>query len=449
DADSATLQGIGQHVREALLALPEVSKLKLWGQKKPEIRIEIAPWQLEQYQLSIGDIQQKIQQASFTLKGGQLKSEQGNISLSVDSQAYYRPDFENIVILDRPHNNPLLLKDIALIEDDFENNEGIVRFNGHSALGMEVLIGRTENLLDISRAVKDRVSALQTTLPDTIKLSVWADSSGYISERLKLLQGNALQGLLLVFVLLALFLNLRLAFWVAMGIPVSVAGALAVMGSSWMDYSLNDITTFGLILALGILVDDAVVVGESVFEARARNPDPLSGTEKGVRRVSVATIYGVLTSIAALFPMLLIDNALGKVLASFAAVVILTLSFSLIESKFILPAHLARIPIKVNPPRALIFRPWFALQSFAQRGLERFNQKLYRPVLKWSLAQRYAVLIVFVACAALGVGLIIQGKIKTQFFPDVPGQMIRVNLEMDARAPLNLTLKNASRIENR
>jgi multidrug efflux pump subunit AcrB len=295
----------------------------------------------------------------------------------------------------------------------------------------------------VNRVVADFVPQL----PSGIQATVWGDSASYISDRLSLLTANGVQGLLLVLLVLSIFLNVRLAFWVAMGIPISVMGALAVAGTKWVDYSLNDVTTFGLIIALGILVDDAVVVGESVYEERRKTKDRIVGTENGVNKVAVATVFGVLTTIAAFFPMLLIDNPLGKVLAGFSGIVILSLIFSLIESKFILPAHLAHTQLDAKP-RYLLTRGWAKVQNAAQAGLNWVRDSLYLPALHASLRHRYAVLVLFLAAGLLGLGLIGKGTIKTVFFPDVPGQIITVNLEMDSRAPFSLTRNNVQRIED-
>lgn len=446
--DANTLQHLGRQAREALLANPEISKLKSWGEFQPEIQVNINPERLEKYGLSGSNIIEKIQQSSLALKSGSLKTVGGEIALHTDNQAYRARDFADIPVVFSGDGSLLRLGDLTDIRDTFEDNDVIVRFDGQPALGMEVLIGRKENLLDIAAVVKNTVAELQTILPPEVELSIWADSSHYISERLQLLKSNAIQGLLLVFALLALFLNLKLAFWVAMGIPVAVTGALGVMGSSWVDYSLNDITTFGLIIALGILVDDAVVVGESVFAERQHRTDPVTGTEHGVRQVATATIFGILTTVAAFFPMMLIDNALGKVLASFSGVVILTLLFSLFESHFILPAHLARISLNKQPGRWWVSRLWSTIQASAQGTIGAFNHRIYQPALVWSLHQRYTVLVFFIAFATLGLGLIGTGKIKTVFFPDIPGQLITVHMEMDARAPYRLTLANTDRIEH-
>ncbi len=455
DVDMSTLQQVSSDVRETLLALPEVSKLKTWGKKTPQVRVELIPQKLLAYQLSAEDVVVQIQKSSLSYQAGSLETKGGKILLRADSISYRQVDFENILVKSLRNGRELKLKDIAKVIDDYEDDDSRVRFNGQLGIGLEVLIGRKENLLEISEAVKAAIDDMRPSLPKGVNLVSWADSSYYISERLSLLKDNAVQGLLLVFILLSLFLNIKLAFWVAMGIPISIAGALAVMGSNWVGYSLNDITTFGLIIALGILVDDAVIVGESVFEERSKTSDAIKGTEQGVRKVATATIYGVLTTIAAFFPMLLIDNAMGKVLASFAGVVILTLIFSLLESKFILPSHLAAISMN-NSSKSLkdsrsitgFFKSiGYRIQTFAQNMLEGLKLKIYAPVLKLALKQRYAALVLFISMAVLGIGLINNGSIRTVFFPDIPGQIIFVQMEMDSRASLSLTVKNALHIE--
>ena len=341
----------------------------------------------------------------------------------------------------------VLLGDIATVQDTFKEGDYLFRFNGDPTAGMEILVGQKENLIRVSEVVHEVVDAFEQQLPPNANITIWGDSSNYIAERLKLLSSNGVQGLLLVLLILSIFLDVRLAFWVAMGIPVALMGALAVAGSKWVDYSLNDVTTFGLIIVLGILVDDAVVVGESVFEERQRIPDPILGTEQGVGKVAVATVFGVSTTIAAFFPMLMLDNPLGKVLAGFSGVVIFALVFSLIESKFILPAHLAHINLQKRP-RFVLWKLWGKLQNIARTGLNWVRDKIYAPLLDAAIRHHYATLILFVAAAVMGIGLIWHGKIKAVFFPEVPGQIITVDLEMDARAPYRLTRDNIERIQD-
>ncbi|MEN1727747.1 MAG: efflux RND transporter permease subunit, partial [Pseudomonadota bacterium] len=444
--DPATLQTLAERLKAELLSRPELSRLQIWGLIHRNLRIEIDPERLRSLGLDLSDVTRLIQSNSLDFQAGRLRTDGGTIFLRADDRARYADDYASLPVIDRRDGSKVLLGDVATIEDGFEEGDFLFRLNGQPTIGMEVLVGQKENLLDISRVVNDVVHDFEPQLPPMIQASVWGDSAGYIAERLALLRSNGVQGLLLVVLLLSVFLNVRLAFWVAMGIPVAVLGAIAASGSSWVDYSLNDVTTFGLIIALGILVDDAVVVGESVFEERRTIRDPIEGTEVGVRRVAVATIFGVLTTIAAFYPMLLIVNALGKVLASFSGIVILALIFSLIESKLILPAHLAQVSME---PRgsSVVSRGWGLVQDGAQSLLNRFRDRIYQPILVHSIRQRYAVLILFLAAAITGLGLIYKGRVQTVFFPEVPGQLISVNLEMDARAPFSLIEANIDRIE--
>ncbi len=444
-ADPATLRTLGQRLREDLLAQPELSRLRIWGLIPRELRIEADPERLRQYGLTVADVTEAIRANSLTFQAGELRTDGGTIHLRADDRALYAPEYEALPIIERPDGSNVPLGDIATVEDGFREGDFLFRLNGQPTIGMEVLVGQQENLLDISRVVRRTVEAFEPQLPANVSAQVWGDSAGYIADRLALLRSNGVQGLLLVALMLSIFLHVRLAFWVAMGIPISVMGAIAVSGTRWVDYSLNDVTTFGLIIALGILVDDAVVVGESVFEERRKGGDPITGTERGVHKVAVATVFGVLTTIAAFFPMLLIDNPLGKVLAGFSGIVILALIFSLIESKFILPAHLAHVSVERG--RSLAARAWGYVQDGADGGLMWFRDRIYQPALLASVRHRYAVLILFIAAASLGIGLIAKGKIQTVFFPDVPGQIISVSMEMDARAPFALARDNMDRIE--
>ncbi len=445
-ADVLTQQRLGRQLREALLERPELSRIRNWGLVPREIRVALDPHQIQALGMTVADVADRIRQGSVDARSGQLRTQGGSILLRADTQAMHPSEFAAIPIIERNDGRDVRLGDIARINEAFVDAEFLFRFNGRPTVGMEVLVGRDENLLKISRVVHDVVEEFEPLLPAGVEVTVWGDAADYIADRLALLRSNGVQGLFLVLVLLSLFLNVRLAFWVAMGIPVSVMGALAVSGTRWVDYSLNDVTTFGLIIALGILVDDAVVVGESVYESRTRIPDPVEATEKGVRHVALATVFGTATTIAAFFPMLLIDNEVGRVLASFSGIVILALLFSLLESKFILPAHLAHTRLGEGAGHRLA-RAWSRLQALARGGLHWMRDRPYRAALEGALRHRYAVLIAFLAAGILGIGLIAKGQIRTVFFPEVPGQIITVSMQMDARAPFGLTRANLDRIE--
>ncbi|MCG8457333.1 MAG: efflux RND transporter permease subunit, partial [Holophagales bacterium] len=284
-------------------------------------------------------------------------------------------------------------------------------------------------------------------LPAAVEVEVWADAAEYIEDRLGLLRSNAWQGLLIILVLLTLFLDPRLAIWVAMGIPISIAGTLALLGDRFLGHSLNDITTFGLILVLGILVDDAIVVGESIHEARRGAEDRVAAAIAGVNRVSTATVFGALTTIAAFFPLLLIDNDIARIFAGFSVVVIAAVCISLIESKLILPAHLAAIGRHDRDRRGRLAIAWERARNRIDGALGTVVRSYYEPALGFVIHHRYSALLLLTALAVLGLGLMTTGKIRMVFFPEVPGNTITASVTMDPLSPESLTRRNAGRPE--
>ena len=237
DADPATLQTLARRLKETLLAESELSRLKIWGLIPRELRIEVDPERLRQYGLTVAEVTRAIQSNSLSFQAGQLRTEGGTIFLRADDRARYSPEYAALPIIERADGSFVPLSDLAVIEDGFLEGDFLFRLNGNPTIGMEVLIGQKENLLDISRVVRRVVGDFEAQLPPSVQAEVWGDSAGYISDGLELLRSNGVQGLLLVTLMLSVFLNVRLAFWVAMGIPISVMGALAVAGSKWVDYS--------------------------------------------------------------------------------------------------------------------------------------------------------------------------------------------------------------------
>lgn len=446
-ADQATLQAAGRQVKEALLEDPAIAKITTFGLRPQEIRLQVSEARLTALGLAMADVAQAVNRYSFDHTSGTLKSESGRIVIRSDTRAFHQRDFQTIPILTTAQGELITLGDVAQISDSFKEVASLARFQGSPCVGMLIATTRQGDLIDVSRAARKVMDRITPTLPKEVRTSIWGEASIYMQARLSLLRDNAFQGLCIVFFMLALFLNLRLAFWVAMGIPISLGGAMIIMGPAVLDYSLNDVTTFGLIIVLGILVDDAVVVGESVFDERQKTPDPVAGTIAGVSRVSTATIFGCFTTVAAFFPSLLIDNELGKIFASFSVVVIISLLASLAESKLVLPAHLAAISLSPPRSRAWPARAWARLQNLAQSGLEKLKSRIYTPLLEMALIHRYSALTLCILAGILGVGMVFKGEIRTVFYPDVPGQIITVDMEMINGAPLDLTLENLRRLE--
>ncbi|MCG8549687.1 MAG: efflux RND transporter permease subunit [Desulfobacterales bacterium] len=452
DTDEITLQQTARQVKEELLSHPRLTRIEMFGQKPYEIRIEVDMDKLRSYGITLEEVASAINQGSLDYSTGTIESKSGKVVIRADKKAFSFEGFSNIGVRTLGNGTQLLVKDIATVVDGFETEPFFARFQGTPSVGMLIYTGQKGDLMAVNKAARNIVDNVRPRLPKGIKIDIWGEQATYMQTRLKLLAANAWQGLLIVFLLLALFLNVKLAIWVAMGIPISLAGALSLMGERFLNYSLNDITTFGMIIVLGILVDDAIVVGESVFDARKENPDPVTGTIEGVHRVSTATVFGCFTTVAAFYPLLLIENEIGKLFASFSVVVIISVMASMLESKLVLPAHLAAVSLnrdKSDLPKSrnLLSRIWGNVQKGASGLMDFANNRIYRPVLKRTLAHRYAALALLAAVAVCGISLISNGWIRTVFFPEVPGQIITVTLKTRSGSPTDLTAAHIAFIE--
>jgi len=445
NVDNDLLQLVSTKIQNTLKKQPEISRVSNLGKRNRELTIKPDYASLKKYDLTIEQLNQCIHQWSLEYRSGELKTAGGHIVLRGDSYADNLKSLEQLPIITN-HQGTVYLKDIAAIERGFEEDDSIVRFKGKNAIALLVSTSPKDNLLDVSKAVEVTLKNMQAGFPVGVETTVMADMAPYIEEQLDLLSTNAWQGLLIIVILLGLFLEIKLALWVALGIPISVAGAISLMGLPILDYSINDITLFGMILVLGILVDDAVVVGESIHSARKKYKDPKQAAFKGVESVAVATVFGVLTTIAAFSPMLWIENELAQVLAGFSAVVIFALIFSLIESKFILPAHLCmsqQNSISKNKLAITISRTRNKVNS----GLEWFSDNIYQPLLSFSLDNKITTFALFVCLVMGSYGALIKGSIHSVFFPEIPGRYATLNVTMEQGSPLALTQLNASKLE--
>ncbi|MFA0188426.1 efflux RND transporter permease subunit [Vibrio lentus] len=441
------LQPIAKQLEQALKKNPRISKVSNWGTRTSQLVIEPDPDQLKALGLSLEDLAELVEQRSLETRSGELISDKGRMVIRGDGYADDLQKLNQLVVISGS-NGKILLGDIAKLSRGYQYSGSIVRNNGSNAIALLVSTSQTDNLLKVSEAISETLDAQRAILPSDIKLNTMADMAPYIEDQLFRLSENAWQGLLIVVVLLGSFLEIRLAFWVAMGIPIALTGTLAAM--QLFNYSINDITLFGFILVLGVLVDDAVVVGEAIHEKRTGNGissgnlnlNGKTAAWQGVHSVSVATVLGVLTTIAAFSPMLWINNELAKVLAGFSAVVIFALIFSLIESKFILPSHLAQLSVK-KPSTGLFAK----VQNAAQGGLQWFNLNIYKPVLEFALGYKVASLLGFVAVISLAYGMWSNGAIRSALFPEIPGRYITAVIELEDGAPLPLQRQALLQVE--
>ena len=447
------LKETARTLRDDLLKLETISLIDTTGARDYEISIEISEDKLRLYNLTFNEVARAISNNSIDLSAGFVRSASGDISVRSKAQAYDAADFAKIPLRTTAEGTRLYLADVADIRDGFVDQVILSRFNGDPSVGLEIT---TEGQGDIIAAAKE-ASAFITTyaethgIPADISITAWQDGSEPIRSRLALLSGNGLFGIGLVLIVLALFLNIRLAFWVALGIPISIAGALACFPTEFVDISLNQITAFAFIIVLGIIVDDAIVIGESVYsgkEADSKSGQKTSGltsTVKGVSRVVTPATFGVLTTIAAFYPLTQVSGRMGNIFGQIATAVILCLIFSLIESKLILPSHLCHI--KVNQaPKNFITCKWARFQGSIAGGLRHLVTRYYQPVLRFLIPYRYAVGAGFVAILILVAGLLPSGKLRFVFFPDIFRDSISANLELEQGLPVAYLHENANAI---
>lgn len=453
DADERALKIYGERIRDGISALPGVTQVDLFNSRDYEISIEVSEETLRRYELSFSEVVRAVRRGSLDRPGGSIKTSSGEVLLRTKGQAYTGPDFESIVVRTREDGTRLLLSEIATVVDGFNEDESYATFDGRPAVTVKVDRVGDQNVLAVTDSAKRYIETVP--LPAGLGASVWQDSSEVLRDRLDLMLRNGVGGFVLVFVVLALFLRLRLAIWVSLGVPVSMLGALAMFPA--LDVSIDVISLFGFIMVLGLLVDDAIVVGENVHSHQQANEDPLLASTRGAQEVSVPVIFGVLTTIAAFMPMMLAPGEMGQIFGAIAITVILCLIFSVIESQLVLPSHLGHMKVagkaatKDAPPAGSLRARWQAVQTYLGGSLERLARDSYRPRLEKALEWRYAVLaggvsilVISVASVAFGVGA---HKLRFSFFPPIESDYLVADLTMELGTPVGTTEDAAALLE--
>jgi multidrug efflux pump subunit AcrB len=445
DTDEKTLKVLSERMREEILLLPGITQAEVTSIRPYEVSIEVSEQSLRRYDLTFDEVAQSIRRSSLDLPGGSIKTEGGEILLRTKGQAYTGLEFEKIILRTRPDGTRVTVGDVARVIDGFAETDQHSRFDGKPAALIQVFRVGDESAIKVAREVKEYVQIARERTPEGIQLTIWNDDSQALRSRLSLLFANGRAGFILVFILLALFLRLRLAFWVALGIPISFLGALWLMPS--FDVSISMISTFGFIIVIGILVDDAIVVGENIYTEYERGKTGIQAALDGVKGVAVPVIFAVLTTIAAFWPLLWVEGAIGKIMRFIPIIVILALVFSLFESLLILPVHLSHLKrIKEMPPRG--WRgAWGRFQSKFDDLFKRFINKVYRPSLVLGLKMRYVTLSAFIAIFILTIGLVGGGFVKFIFFPSIDSNNVIAELTMPLGTSVEVTAKAIERLE--
>jgi multidrug efflux pump subunit AcrB len=422
-------------IEEELLALPGVSLVTLVGAKDYEIAIEITEASLRRYDLTMSEVANTIRQSSINLSSGEIRTRGGDLLLRTNTKGTTGKSFENIVLRASSDGSVLRVSDVATVRDGFIDVDLINQFNGRESIFVKVQKSEAEDVLAIAEEIK--IFLTDYTPPQGVDVSVWDDQTEILQDRVGLLLRNGLLGFALVFLFLVIMLDLRLALWVAMGVPISFLGAFLFFDA--FDVNINMISLFALIIVLGIVVDDAVVVGENIIAEQEQGKRGMEAAMDGVKGVFGPVMVGVLTTMAAFAPLLFVTGTFGQILGSVPVVVILVLGMSLIEAFLILPSHLA------NGGKWSRW-PLDRIQDAVAGVVERFRNNILAPAVAKAVRHRYLTLLGGIGLLVLAGSLVTSGAVRFIFFPDLESSSIRATVEFPVGTPFNSTKSAADRL---
>ncbi|WP_434937614.1 efflux RND transporter permease subunit [Shewanella sp. HL-SH8] len=454
DLEQRQLKDLGERIHQEMMQLPGVNITEYYGGLAYEISIEVSKDRLREFGLSFNDVAEAVRGYSRNMSAGQIKAENGYINLRVENQAYVGYEFEDLPLLTLEDGTTVLVGDVATVTDGFEDGIQYSKFNGKNSVTFFIGAARNQSITDVAETIRTYVEKKQKSLPAGVNFEPWVDMTYYLEGRLDLMLDSMKTGAVLVFLMLALFLRVRLAFWVMMGLPVCFLGTLLFMPLSFIDVTINVISLFAFILVLGIVVDDAIVMGESAHTECQENGQNVENVIRGVQRVAMPATFGVLTTIAAFLPITLDNGPSSAFGQAIGYVVILCLFFSLVESKLILPSHLAHMKKpKVVQPGSKNPLDWLRngvnyVQSHVDTGLSWFIETVYRPSLEVAVKYRYTVIMVFISLILICVGLYAGGLVRFIGQPKIPHDFPRVKVEMNVDASEKATLEAALAIES-
>lgn len=431
DVDKHTLRDAAEQVRDDLMTQEGVSIVELSNVENPEIAVEISQEATQAYGLKISDVASAIASSSIDLSAGNLKAESGAVMLRADLRKEYASEFEKVVLKTDADGRTVYLSDVATLTDGFEESDYTTEYNGLPALGITVYSVGSETPVSVSDAVHAFLEEREGTYPEGIHVNIRSDSADSYRVRIALLMDNAKIGLVLVLLFLGLFLDVRIAFWSAMGMVVAFVGSIAVM--VFFDTSFNMISLFGFILALGIVVDDSIVVGEAVYVRRQNGQSGVLAAIMGLQEVATPVLFSCFTTIIAFIPLLFLPGMMGKTYRDLPVIVIIILSISIFEAMMIMPAHLSGM--RKNP---VGFVKWIRLlQLQIALVFERLTEKYIRRLVVFAVAQRYIVAAVSIAILVGTAGYVGSGRLRYTMMPEVEGDTVTASIRMAEGSPVS------------
>ena len=446
DATEKALRAIAERARDDLLLRPGISQVELFGDRDHEILIEVNEHTLRKHGLTIGKISETIRNNVLDLPGGTLEGDAGQIMVRTKGQLYKAEQFKDLPILTSSTGTIVRLNELARITETFEDVDVKARMAGKPAIVVNVKKTSEEDALKIASEVKAYVKKQNESLPHDVRMAVWADSSIVIKSRLELLTTNGIQGFILVFIVLSLFIRLRLAFWVALGIPISILGSFAFLGMT--DFTLNMLTMFSFIVVLGVVVDDAIVIGENVHTKSQEGLPQVRAAIEGTAELAYPVMNSVATTIVAFAPMLFVAGTMGKLMRIFPVAIIAVLLVSLFEAFLILPSHLAHMKATENTRR------WWSVFVIVEKIRSRFDQWLQRfiegpftRISQLAIRNRYIFCALILSVFIMSLGLVASARVGFVLFPKMDSDTLSAKLVFPAGTNFDNTLKAVEMLE--
>lgn len=443
DVDTRTLIQLAHVVEDGLLAQPEIALVEMSGVRRPEILIEVPQAQLRSLDLTLEEIARAIDRAALDVPAGTMKTAGGDILLKTTERRYFGSEFEEIPIKSSNTGAEIKLGDFATVEDGFEETKRESYYNGKQAVSISVSASENQPPMKVAEAVNRYIDQIAPTLPDSVLVEVRYDRTEDYRERINLLKYNGTVGLILVLLALGFALELRVAFWTAIGIPVSILGSLILLPV--MDASVNMISVFGFIVTLGIVVDDAVVVGEDIFHKMSQGMSRMDAAVAGVKEMTIPVIFAVTTNIIAFLPLFFVPGESGRFLHVLPAVIVAVFAVSLVECLLILPSHLAfsrKVPISKS-----LFSRLDQAQTRFRMKLDVAMERFYNPILRNTIRFRYITIAVFAAALLVVVAYTTSGRVNFTFNPTIENDYIQGEIEMPTGTPVERTREVAFIVE--
>ncbi len=440
DVGERALKRLSEQLRREAAQLPAVSIVELFGVRREEVSIEVSEESLQRYNISFAEVAIAMRNSSFNSSGGKVRTEAGEITIATRAMADTEKEFGNIIVRQTADGATIRVKDVATVVDGFEDNEILATLNGEQAVLLQVMTTEIMDIVTASESVTKWIEERRETLPAGVQLTLWTDNNEAFEGRMQTIGSAAFWGLILVLIVLLLTLRPKVAFWVAVGIATAYAGAFILLPS--LGVSLNMLSTFAFLLVLGIVVDDAIVVGESIHTESQKTGGGITASVFGTQLVAKPVIFAVLTTIIAFLPWVFIDGSTSEFTRNITWVVITALAFSLIESILILPAHLSSLKPREN------LGTFGRFQKSIADAITKFAQTKYRRIGQWSIDNRYLTFSIFIAVLIIGFGMFNLGYVKKSFNPEFESDEITVTVEMPEGSPYSRALEVLKQLQD-